>query len=425
MSIPFAGCKSARDLLDAAERADPAGHAMHLAAVAAWAFASGISNAAEGITWGILAAISVARIPKVWRCWIPILRDPLWLALFSWTAWLCLSSALSPLALEGGRRLVPERWVFTPLLVWPTLSRPWVLLAAMGAGACVQVASVLVMSWSKGGWLRNAGAAGFSGFGQLQWQLHCAVTLCAAGVRWLPARARWVAVPALAASLFVVERGSRRLALLGVTAATALIMLRPWPRVSRRAWVALGAVAILLAGAVVWSGAAQRTASVWKSALRSADDGDPYMAVNTAVGMRLVLGHAAIDMGFVRPALGNGRGSYRHLLKEWAVGERADHPSRAAMLKRLEISEINDAHNALLNAFAEGGVPAALLLGTALLGTGWRLWRRARTAVSASVAFALYSAILLGMVCQPVTAKAPGAIIAVCLAISGIDRRAD
>jgi len=84
---------------------------------------------------------------------------------------------------------VPERWVFTPLLVWPTLSRPWVLLAAMGAGACVQVASVLVMSWSKGVWLRNEGAVGFSGFGQLQWQLHCAVTICAAGVRWLPARA--------------------------------------------------------------------------------------------------------------------------------------------------------------------------------------------------------------------------------------------
>jgi hypothetical protein len=314
--------------------------------------------------------------------------------------------------------------VFTPLLVWPTLSRPWVLLAAMGAGACVQVASVLVMSWSKGGWLRNEGAVGFSGFGQLQWQLHCAVTICAAGVRWLPARARWVTVPALAASLFVVERGSRRLALVSAATATSLIMLRPRLSLGRRGWAIVG---IVVAGVVAfgaWSGAARRSISVWSHAARTAA-GDPYSAMNAAMGSRLVLAHAALDMGLQHPMFGNGRGSYKPLLQQWANLERTAHPERASAFHQFPHSSINDAHNALLNAFAEGGVPAALLLGTALLGTGWRLWRRARTAVSASVAFALYSAILLGMVCQPVTAKAPGAIIAVCLAISGIDRRAD
>lgn len=423
MSTPFAGCKGARDFLDAAERADPAGHAMHLAAVAAWAFASGISNAAEGITWGILAAISVARIPKVWRCWIPILTDPLWLALLGWTAWLCLSTALSPVPMEGGRRLVPERWVFTPLLVWPTLSRPWVLLASIGAGALVQVVSALVMSWSGWGWLRNTGATGLSGFGQLQWQLHCAVVLSAAGVRWLPARARWAALAALAASLLVIERGSRRLALVGAMIGAGLVMLRPIAGSRRRAWAAGACLAAVAVAAVAWSGAAERSWKGTQAAVRRAAQGELYVAANQASGLRLSLAHAAWDTGMQRPVLGSGRGSYRSSLLEWTARQRTEHPERSETLGLVERRSLNDAHNALLNAFAEGGLPAAACLGIALLGTALRLWRGSRTAVTASVALALYSAILLGMVCQPVTAKAPGAIIAVCLAISGIDRR--
>lgn len=396
---------------------------MHLAAVAAWACASGISNAAEGITWGILVAISVARIPKVWRCWIPILTDPLWLALLAWTAWLCLGTALSPVAMEGGRRLVPERWVFTPLLVWPTLSRPWVLLVSMGLGAFVQVASALVMSWSGWGWLRNSGATGLSGFGQLQWQLHCAAVLCAAGVRWLPARGRWAAFPALLASLLVVERGSRRLALAGSVVGVGLVMLRPFTGSRRRAWALAAGLAVVAVAAVGWSGAAERSWKGSQAALRRADRGELYVAANQASGLRLALAHAAWDIGMQRPVFGSGRGSYRPLLLDWAGHQRTEHPERAATLRLVERSSLNDAHNALLNAFAEGGVPAAAFLGTALLGTAIRLWRQSRTGVAASVAFALFSAILLGMVCQPVTAKAPGALIAVCLAISGIDRR--
>jgi O-antigen ligase len=232
-------------------------------------------------------------------------------------------------------------------------------------------------------------------------------------------------VPALAASLLVVERGSRRLAFLGASAATALVMLRPRPNLGRRGWLALGSLAVAVTAVALWSGAVQRTFVVWKGAFRTAEAGDRYSAVDAAAGSRLVLAHAAIDMGSGRPLLGNGRGSFKALLRPWLAEQRAEHPGRKAGYERLTSDSLNDAHNALLNAFAEGGVPAALLLGTALLGTGLRLWPRGRTAVPASVAFALYSAILLGMVCQPITAKAPGAIIAVCLAISGIDRRVD
>jgi hypothetical protein len=424
MISPFAGCRSSRDYLDAAERADPAGHAMHLAAVAAWGFATGISNAVEGITWGILLAVSVARIPKIWRCWMPIVADPLWIALVAWAGWLLLSTALMPVPPEEGRSFAPARWLFTPLLVWPTLSRPWVVLVAMGAGAIVQVCGTLAFSWRKGTIVRNEAIVGLSGFGQMQWQLHCAVTLCAAAVRWIPGRGRWVSVPALGAALFVVERTGRRLGMLLALSSLALLFLRPLPRLRGWAWGVIAAVAVAAAGAALWSGAGARVAASWKQAQKTIAKDDPYSAACALTGLRLPLAHAAWDAGCEWPMLGHGRGSYRRYLQAWTARQLVSNPSptRTSALKPLASDVLNDAHNAYLNAFAEGGIPAALFLGTALLGIGVRLWRQSRTAALAGVALALYSAVLLGSLCQPVTTKAPGAITAVCLAISGITR---
>ena len=424
MISPFAGCRSAREYLQAGERADPAGHAMHLAAVAAWAFATGISNAVEGIAWGVLLAVSIARIPKIWRCWMPMVRDPLWIALVAWAGWLAISTAVMPAPPEEGRSFTPARWIFTPLLVWPTLSRPWVVLVAMGCGSLVQVLAALVLSWSGRGWMQNAKVSGFSGFGQMQWQLHCAVAICAAAVRWLPPRGRLASIPALGASLFVVERAGRRLGLLAALLGLAVVIARPWPRLRAWAWGIVLLVGVAAVGAAFWSGAGSRVAATWKNAERQLSKGDPYAAVSMLSGKRLPLAHAAWAAGLERPLLGHGRGSYRLYLTDWIARQQAANPSptRAAALKPLAAGTINDAHNAYLNAFAEGGIPAALLLGTALVGIGVRLWRQSRTVALAGVALALYSAVLLGSVCQPVTTKAPGAIIAVCLAISGITR---
>jgi O-antigen ligase len=288
----------------------------------------------------------------------------------------------------------------------------------------VQVLGAMAMSWSKRGWMQSFQVSGLSGFGQMQWQLHCAVTLCAAAVRWMPGRGRWASVPALGAALFVVERTGRRLGLLLALLSLALLFLRPLPRLRWWAWGVVAAVAVAAAGAALWSGAGARVAASWKQAQRAVATDDAYSAASRLTGHRFPLAHAAWDAGCERPLLGHGRGSYRLHLKQWAERQKAANPAptRAAALKPLTTGVLNDAHNAYLNAFAEGGIPAALFLGTALLGIGVRLWRQSRTAALAGVALALYSAVLLGSLCQPVTTKAPGAITAVCLAISGITR---
>jgi O-antigen ligase len=299
-----------------------------------------------------------------------------------------------------------------------------VVLVAMGAGAFVQVLGSLVLSWSGSGWMRNAGVSGFSGFGQLQWQLHCAVAICAAAFRWLPSRGRAASIPALVASLFVVERAGRRLGLLAALVALAVVLFRPWPRLRASAWLIILAVALATTGAAFWSGAGARITTAWNNAGRQLAKDDAYAAACVLTGRRLPLAHAAWDAGLERPLIGHGRASYRLYLKDWAARQQAATTlsSRKSVLQPLTTGVLNDAHNAYLNAFAEGGIPAALFLGTALVGIGVRLWRQSRTAALAGVALALYSAVLLGSLCQPVTTKAPGAITAVCLAISGITR---
>jgi hypothetical protein len=49
---------------------------------------------------------------------------------------------------------------------------------------------------------------------------------------------------------------------------------------------------------------------------------------------------------------------------------------------------------------------------------GWRLWRQSAGSLEAAAALGLYMAILVGAFLQPITIKAPGAIIAVALAVS-------
>lgn len=417
MASPFDACLRARERLDCAERIDAPGHAMQLAAAVAWGFSQSVSNAAESITWGILVAVSVLRVPRIWRCWEPVVRDPVWLALLGWSAWMCVSTSWSPSPPPGVRPWLIERWVVTPLLIWPAMGRPWLVLGAIGAGACVQVASALALTGSSGGPMQA-----ISGFGQLQWQLHCAVALGAVGVRH--AVGWWRIGPSIAmvAALATISRAERRLMAVAAVAAMTVAFLRPSPR-ARPGMVRVVAAASALA-VLAWLAAGihhRVKADAGRVDQLARREGD-YSRWNALSGNRLVLAHAAFECGLRHPLIGNGRGSFRSVGREWAIAERVRHPERSSALGPLRSGRPNDAHNAVLNAFCEGGIPAAVMLGGAVVALGVRLWRQSSRSGLAAAALSLFLAVLLGMSCYPITAKAPGAIIAVCLAVSWIGR---
>ena len=202
---------------------------MHLAAAAAWGFAQSISNAAEGITWGVLLAVCVLRLPKVSRCWTPAVTDPLWIALVAWSSWIALSAWWSPAPPTASRDYFPDRWVLTPPMLWPIMGRPWIVLGAIGAGACVQAGTAIVLSWGRRGMALYTSIRSASGFGQLQWQLHCAITMSAAAIRWLGPIGRVAGAAGLAGSVLVTIRAATRMPAVAAVVAAAILVLRPKP----------------------------------------------------------------------------------------------------------------------------------------------------------------------------------------------------
>lgn len=393
---------------------------MHLAAAACWGFAQSISNAAEGIAWGVLLVVCILRIPKAWRCWIVPLRDPLWLALAAWSAWIALSASWSPVAQPSARDYFPDRWVLTPLMVWPVMGRAWLLLAAIGAGAFVQAGIAIALSWGPSGMARYMSVRSASAFGQLQWQLHCAVAIGASGLRWLPWPGRIASGAGLATALVVVSRAATRLTALSSLAAMTVVALRPPVRTAGGRRVRLAAVACIVALVAVTAflpvGVRIRKNAL--SALRASDGGETMRMVDSMTGHRSTLAAAAIDIGSAHPWAGNGRGAFRALLPEWARERQRSHPEQARALEALADGTVNDAHNAFLQSFVDAGLGAALLVGALLAGIAVRLWKASRSDAVAAAALAVFSAILLGSFSHPIAAKAPGALIAVCLAVA-------
>lgn len=405
-------------VLDATERADPRGHAVHVAAAVAWGFLQSVTNAGEGIAWGILVAVALARLPATWRCYRRPLRDPVWCAFMAWTAWMCVGLAWAP-AFEPGAGPAFSRWTLTPLALWPVMSRPWAILAAVGIGTWVQVAATLVLSWNGSGWNTYLEMQSFSAFGQLQWQLHCAAMLAAAGLRWLPWPGRVALLPPFLASVLCVGLTAGRAATASLGAGLCVVALRPpgWARVSWTWGAAIAALLAACAWAITTSPVAERIREASRRADQLSASGLDEAAASRVASERLILAHAAIDIAMEHPIRGGGHGQFVVRLPQWALGEVAAEPAGASVYGPFLAGDLTDAHNAYLQAWVDGGIPAVAFLATGTIGLGWRLWRQSRGSALAGTALALYATILVGIPVSIATAKAPGAIIAICLAI--------
>ncbi|MFM8698567.1 MAG: O-antigen ligase family protein, partial [Phycisphaerales bacterium] len=184
--------------------------------------------------------------------------------------------------------------------------------------------------------------------------------------------------------------------------------------------IAAASACVAAAGAALlaWSPAGEALRASLACAARAGEGGAYVEAAGRASSFRLVLAHAAIDLGLEHPVLGGGRGSFRTELPLWAERQIAKDPSIAPFFEKIRTGTITDAHNALLQAWVEGGIPAAVLLASMLLGLASRLWRQSRTSACACTALALYSIVLVNGPGGIDTAKSPGALIAVCLAVS-------
>jgi O-antigen ligase len=205
--------------------------------------------------------------------------------------------------------------------------------------------------------------------------------------------------------------------------AMAIVLVRPKWRRRPAGWVIAASAVVMFAvatGLVLVSPAMTRVQASLDRAEQIEASGisteEHSLAVVTS--SRWTLARAAIDMGMAHPILGGGRGSFKVELPRWALRRMAEDPGVAPFYEQLTEGTLTDAHNALLQAWAEGGIPSVVFLSYALVALGWRLWRQSASDRAAAAALALFSLVLVAVPVSIVTAKAPGAIIATCLAIS-------
>ena len=412
---------SPRAVLDAAERADPLGHAIHLALAMLWAFLQSITNAGEGIAWGVLLAFAILRVPKIWWCWSCAMRDALWWVMVGWFAWTSLTSAWGPDLGASTPSPIPDRWLFTPLMLWPVMGRAWLVLGAMAVGGTVHACVTLVLSWKGGGWGTYGDVRGLSALMMTQWQFVSAFVLCVAGIRWLTGIGRLVAFAAMVPCAISVWILAVRTVLAAAVAGVVAVLMRPSPRVRGAGWAVVGAgVVALVVGAwlVVRSPAWARVQDGLEQARELRAEGRTDAAVGAASGARLMLIRAACDIGLEHPVLGGGAGWFAARLPQWTLAEIARDPRERQYFDAWPAGQLNNAHSALLHAWVDGGIPSAVLLATLLFGLARRLWSQSCTAPIAAVALALYAVVLVNVPFGIPTTKAPGALIATCLAIS-------
>lgn len=423
-SVPDPGCNGlmqAHATLLRAERADPRGHAIHLCIALLWAFLLPMTTAGEGISWAMLASITLLRLPRIHAAYRPVWADRLWWVLVTWFAWSSLTCAWGPDQQPPASSAFPDRWLMTPLLLWPVMARPWLVLGAMAIGGALHGVIALKLSWNGSGWGSYQAFRALANISTAQWQFPATLVLCMAimraGHRWTRAMAGMGMIVAGSCVLLVSMRNALAAALVG----SVVVLIRPVPQ-SRRGRRAVVAALLCVAPALAWgiarSHAWERTTSSMEDSARLSDRGRDVSSLLVGPGGRLGLMLAALEIGSEHPVLGGGAGWFAARLPQWAFAQVAADPAEYEYMRGLIESGVTHVHSTILHEWVDGGLPSIALLGWFLAGLAARLWSQSRASAVAGAGMSLLALVLTYVPFGIVTLRVPGALMAVCLAVS-------
>jgi O-antigen ligase len=117
---------------------DPVGHGVHTALAVTYLFLLPLATTPKDAASALLLAWTCVRLPHIWACYAPLLRDRLIWLLAVWSSWHALSLLWSPDPAAGWDGFQAFRVLVVPLVLWPVLDRaPW-LVAAFLAGVFAQ-----------------------------------------------------------------------------------------------------------------------------------------------------------------------------------------------------------------------------------------------------------------------------------------------
>ena len=382
---------------EAVERRDPTWSAIHLLAAMAWCAAISLGRAPEAICFGILAAVTVIRLPSTARLYPALLRSPVFVALLAFAAWRGVAIFWSPNEQASWKDAL-MRAALVSALLWP-LSHRWRQLAvAMAAGAAVSATAMLVRNFDGHRFLRYETAKRLIGTpATVAMVLAMGVSLSAAWA--MAARGRAGRIVAAAAALLcvggmlILDFRTGYVAAFGGFCWAALCSARDPKR--RRALVA-GAAVVAIAGAATVGALSSRSADQLGTLrqLMSGDDRPDHANDAAQIAYRFTSWRSAAWLGAVaiwrsHPIIGAGTRSWGKELPPIITAEHERFgipPNQVA-----EIAKLPGAHNAYLEELAERGIVGFLLLAAVLVLSARTLWRQC-PAVDAVMASALLAA---------------------------------
>ncbi|MBG83287.1 MAG: hypothetical protein CMJ40_01940 [Phycisphaerae bacterium] len=129
-----------REAVAHARTRDQFGHPIHLALAMAYAFVlplDMVPPAKDFVLAGLLI-FTILRLPKIFRCYGPIWRDPLTWWIVAWPIWMAISLSWTPSLEFGAEELRAWRMVLIPSLFWPVMQHYRLLIGAFLAG-CITI----------------------------------------------------------------------------------------------------------------------------------------------------------------------------------------------------------------------------------------------------------------------------------------------
>ena len=329
---------------------DPIGHYFHTAFALLYVLLLPLATAPKDIAWAALAVTTVARLPRIHRCFAAPCRDRLIWLLLAWAAWHGISILWSADPAAGLDEWGAFRVVLTPLLLWPVLDHAALFIGAFLVGV---IGANLIQLTQQFHWFGQKPCFN----GRLDGWLHavhtgaiCAAAICwhlsaiLKGRRWL----RWLSLLGAAAAMAGLIRSGSRGPWLAIAATLplGLLLIGFTTRRLRRAILVIALVGVVGAG-VAWVATGDFVTTRIHQAtddIRKAIDGD----FDSDVGARLARWAGAWKVFTDSPLLGTGAGGFGHAIGE--LGYRDVSP------------EGHHAHSVYMHVLACTGLPGVLFL---------------------------------------------------------------
>lgn len=358
---------------------DHQGHVAAAAASCALLWSLPVATAFVSVTYLVLALISIIRAKKVWSTIRPFRRQAIPWLIAAWIVWTGASIAWSPDASQGWDELRSFRMALIPLLLWPVLVHPRLLLGTMLAGIAVQQ---LMQVFQGLEWFGLDTAKTMGRLGGLNHPITTGLWSAVGATFWLAFvlclkdRRRWLGLIPLAAcglSLLATESRGPWLASAVVLPMMAVVLMiaRREARLPGLEIIVLGAIG----AGVVWMAAGDALRERVDSAVSEFNAAMEHEQYSTSVGLRVGQTRWCLELIEQAPVLGHGAGAFGEAQQELEAYQRA---IQGQTEDQVDYMTRDQPHSTPLHiVVTTGAVGGMMMLGIIVLG----VWRSAKLAL--------------------------------------------